>query len=133
MLNGLLISERALSAYELVDACNRQNEKKISAMSIYRILQFLEDQHLVHKLNLANKFVACSHITCDHGHDNSQFLICRACSKVKEINVSSSVMSDLQLSIEKVDFTLASPQLEINCLCGACSREKRVFNRREVG
>ena len=86
VLNELLASKKALSAYELVETCNNQNEKNISAMSIYRILQFLEEQHLAHKLNLANKYVACSHIMCDHEHDNSQFLICESTSLDANLN-----------------------------------------------
>ncbi len=124
VLNELLASKKALSAYELVETCNNQNEKNISAMSIYRILQFLEEQHLAHKLNLANKYVACSHIMCDHEHDNSQFLICGECDKVKEINVSSSIMAALKTSIEKANFKLVAPQLEINCLCDPCNEKK---------
>ena len=39
-------------------------------MSIYRILEFLESQQLVHKLKLTNRYVACVHITCNHEHED---------------------------------------------------------------
>lgn len=120
VLSGLLQSEKALSAYELVDYCSNEFNENIPAMSVYRILSFLEEEHLVHKLNLANKYVACSHITCDHAHKVPQFLICRQCQRVKEIGISKPMMNRLRQSVEDAGYSLLSPQLEMNCLCESC-------------
>ena len=76
MLQGLLQSKQALSAYELADYCRDELGESMPPMSVYRILEFLEGVQLVHKLKLANRFVACDHITCDHKHGVPQFLIC---------------------------------------------------------
>ena len=124
VLSELLQSEKALSAYELIDDCNKTGEKNISAMSIYRVLDYLESQRLIHKLNLTNKYVACSHIACEHGHVTSQFLICGGCSKVEEVNVSASTISALEASVRAAGFSLVSPHLEVKCLCGPCGREE---------
>jgi Fur family zinc uptake transcriptional regulator len=120
VLSGLLQSEKALSAYELVDYCKTVFGENIPAMSVYRILKFLQDEHLVHKLNLANKYVACSHITCDHAHEVAQFLICGQCQRVKEINIGKSMVNQLKHSVEEAGFRLLSPQLEMNCVCKSC-------------
>ena len=124
VLNGLLASKKALSAYELVEVCNAQEGKSISPMSIYRILEFLESERLVHKLKLANKYVACAHINCNHAHETPQFLICGNCHRVEEVNVSASTMSGLRLSVEMAGFSLVSPQLEMNCLCNNCGLQE---------
>ena len=55
VLCGLLKSDKAMSAYELVDYCKTEFDETIPAMSVYRILEFLEREHLVHRLNLAKK------------------------------------------------------------------------------
>lgn len=120
VLSGLLQSKKALSAYELIDVCQAQFGEKLPAMSMYRILDFLQSEHLVHKLNLANKYVACAHINCDHDHVVSQFLICGQCQSVKEISISKSTIAELQRNIEDVGFYLVNPQLEINCICESC-------------
>lgn len=120
VLYGLLQSEKALSAYELVDYCKNEFRENIPAMSVYRILSFLQDECLVHKLNLANKYVACSHISCDHAHEVPQFLICGECQRVKEIAISKSTINTLQHSVEESGFHLLSPQVEMNCLCENC-------------
>ncbi len=120
VLMGLLRSQQALSAYELIDVCREKLGEKLSPMSMYRILEFLEEEQLVHKLKLANRYVACTHITCDHQHEVSQFLICIQCYRVEETGISKSMLSSLKSNVKKVGFELVSPQLEINCLCGDC-------------
>jgi len=120
VLNGLLNSEKALSAYELAEYCQKENEKRIPPMSVYRILEFLEGEHLVHKLKLANKYIACAHVVCDQTLYIPQFLICDECSRVEEFNVGESALSDIMLSIESSSFSLLDPQLEISCLCERC-------------
>jgi len=120
VLVGLLMAEKALSAYELISICETEFGESMPAMSIYRILEFLEREQLVHKLNLANKYVACSHITCDHAHEVPQFVICGNCQKVKEITINKSIVDQLKANIEHAGFNLVSPQLEMNCICATC-------------
>ncbi len=121
VLQGLLQSKRALSAYELADYCKDELGEPMPTMSVYRILEFLEGEQLVHKLRLANRFVACVHIVCDHQHAVSQFLICEKCYRVSEISLQDSTLSALRGSVETAGFTLVSPQIELNCLCQACA------------
>lgn len=123
VLSGLLQSNKAKSAYELADYCRVEFGEKLPPMSVYRILEFLQEERLVHKLNLANKYIACSHITCDHDHGISQFLICANCQTVKEITVKKSTMNTLKRSVEGAGFDLVSPQMELNCLCHDCKNK----------
>lgn len=120
VLTGLIESEKALSAYELIDFCKQRFGETLPAMSVYRILEFLEQQGLVHKLNLANKYVACMHISCDHAHSVPQFLICQSCSKVKEISINQSTITELSQTVKNAGYDLYSPQVELNCLCESC-------------
>jgi len=122
VLSSLLSSNKAMSAYELVDYAKEELGASLPAMSVYRILEFLQAEHFVHKLNLANKFVACSHINCSHRHDVPQFLICRQCQRVEETSLGQLTTSELQHNVEKAGFQLVSPQIEIDCLCGDCAQ-----------
>ena len=123
VLSGLLQSNKAKSAYELADYCRDEFGEKLPPMSVYRILEFLQEERLVHKLNLANKYIACAHITCDHDHGISQFLICDNCQTVKEITVKKSTINTLKRSVEDAGFDLLSPQMELNCLCHDCKNK----------
>ncbi|MDE1461310.1 transcriptional repressor [Spartinivicinus poritis] len=60
VLAGPVKSDKALSAYDLVDFYKEESDAIIPVMLVYRILEFLEKQHLVHKLKLESKYVACS-------------------------------------------------------------------------
>lgn len=121
VLSALLKFEKALSAYELIDVYKTEYGETLPAMSMYRILDFLEERFLVHKLKLANKYVACAHINCDHDHVVSQFLICGKCQKVTEIGIGKAMMKELQMNVENAGFRLASPQLEMSCICMSCA------------
>ena len=120
VLSLLLRSDKALSAYELVEAYKTELGDTLPAMSIYRILEFLMAEHLVHKLALVSKYIACEHINCGHIHAETQFLICGQCEKVKEISIEKSIMEALKKSVNDAGFHLASSQLEMNCICKDC-------------
>lgn len=113
-------SDKAMSAYEVADLYKEQYGENMSAMSVYRILDFLQEQKLVHRLQIANKYISCGHITCDHGHDPAQFLICSNCFKVKEVSIDNALVEELRRNVSDAGFVFASEQLEVNCLCEEC-------------
>ncbi|WP_420855612.1 Fur family transcriptional regulator [Vibrio maerlii] len=120
VLGSLLHAKKPLSAYELMDYCASTFEHSLQAMSVYRALEFLESEHLVHKLNTSNKFVACSHIAQSHEHGVAQFLICSKCDKIAEQQIDPILIDALTKHARKQGFTLIQPQLEIECICDAC-------------
>jgi Fur family transcriptional regulator, zinc uptake regulator len=120
ILELLLVSKTPLSAYEVADAYNRSAESSMPAMSVYRILDFLESEQLAHKLSSANKYVACSHIACSHAHEIPQFLICRKCHQVKEIAIAKSIIDELDHQVISAGYKLINSQLELQCLCDTC-------------
>lgn len=125
VLLSLVQSEKALSAYELIDVCQRESGETLPAMSMYRILNFLQAEGLVHKLNLANKYVACAHMTCEHEqHAASQFLICSQCQKVEELTMNTATVTGLQQKAKDAGFHLLNPQLEMDGLCNQCMHDK---------
>ncbi len=92
----MLLADIPLSAYAVADIYNKSCKEKMPPMSVYRILEFFGTLDLVHKLSSNNKFVTCSHKSCDHTHDDSQFLICKNCAIATEISMSSKLMRDLK-------------------------------------
>lgn len=121
ILELLLISNTPLSAYEVADAYNKSAEASMPPMSVYRILDFLESEQLVHKLSSANKYVACSHIACSHAHEIPQFLICGECQSVKEIAIAKRIVEELDQQVASAGYKLINSQLELQCLCDNCS------------
>jgi len=122
ILRALLLSNKELSAYELIDYCEDHFSQHIKAMSVYRILDFLEDERFAHKLNTSNKYIVCAHILCGSEHGIPQFLICSKCRKISELTVDPAVMAGLQSHAILEGFTVISPQLEINGMCDDCAK-----------
>lgn len=120
ILQLLLTSETPLSAYEVADNYNRSVDSSMPVMSVYRILDFLESEQLVHKLSVTNKYVACSHIACNHVHEIPQFLICGQCQSVKEIAIAQQIIDELSQQVADVGYKFTNSQLEIQCLCNNC-------------
>ena len=116
----LLTSKKALSAYELADLYHEVFSAPIPAITVYRVLEFLQANDLAHKLDTANKFVACSQFDCKHTHPASQCLICDRCLKVKELGMSGAKFEELKQTIEEAGFHLDTQQLEMNCICIDC-------------
>ncbi|AKH38492.1 MULTISPECIES: Fur family transcriptional regulator [Nitrosomonas] len=116
----LLRSPIPLSAYEIVERYKVQLNETLPVMSVYRILDFLIHEKLVHKLETASLYIACAHIACDHQHETPQFLICDRCHSVKEIGVKKHVMAELARGIQNTGFTLAHQQLELHGICNRC-------------
>jgi len=116
----LLSSKKAISAYELVDLYEQTFEEPVPVITVYRVLDYLQQTNLVHKLETANKYVACTHIDCNKTHPASQFLICKRCQKVKELSISALRFDELKQTIEQAGFHLDNPQLEMNCICRVC-------------
>ena len=124
VLSVLIEADIALSAYEIAERCNADSDSNMPAMSVYRILDLFQGQNLIHKLDIANKYVCCSHISCSHEHDNSQFLICGSCRHVEEISLSDDAVRALQTAASAVGFNAISPQLEIKGRCSRCEQSE---------
>ena len=90
-------------------------------MSVYRILDFLEQQLLVHRLSTSNKYVSCAHITCDHKHfQTTHFLLCEGCSSVEEVDATQEASDALEQMAKTVGFKLTTQQFELSGICTTC-------------
>lgn len=120
VLSVLLLSNKAVSAYEIADLYEQMFHKPVPVITVYRVLDFLQSKNLAHKLETANKYVVCTHADCNRGHPASQFLICKQCLRVKELSMSTLNFGELKHTIEQAGFHLNSHQLEMNCICNDC-------------
>jgi len=121
VLTLLLIADKALSAYELIRVFKTHYNEVLLPMTAYRNLEFLEETQLAHRLNTANKYVACAHIGCNSSHLLPHFLICQKCLRVDELNShTTNNLSDLEDKAEQTGYQLSSPQIELHGICKTC-------------
>jgi Fe2+ or Zn2+ uptake regulation protein len=117
-------TNRSLSAYEIKDLLDTMGEK-VDTVSIYRILECLEENKLIHRVLATGKVRKCSleqethcHLPQDdHCH---HLLICEKCESVEEIHCPGA--ASLVQAVEKLsDFRIKSHSMEFTGLCKRCS------------
>jgi Fur family transcriptional regulator, zinc uptake regulator len=118
VLSLILESEGPLTAYQLLDRL-RETRRGAVPPTVYRSLDFLMTQRLIHKLERLNAFVPC--IETGHEH-HAQFLICGQCGTVTEIE-DRAAASALEHAAEREGFHPRNTVIEIEGTCAAC------FNR----
>ncbi len=106
---------RPLGAYELL-ASLRAERRGAAPPTVYRALDFLRRQGLVHRIESLNAFVGCPDPDTPHG---GQFLICRACGLAAELN-DDTVDRAIRESAARAGFTVGRPIIEIEGLCPHC-------------
>lgn len=109
-------SHKPVGAYEVLDSLNRDG-KKAAPPTVYRALDFLIDAGLVHRLDSLNAFVGCADPESAH---SGQFLICRQCRSVAELD-DSDIHQVVEQTASNLGFTAISEMLEIQGLCQDCS------------
>jgi Fur family zinc uptake transcriptional regulator len=115
VLEALLESHRALTAYELLD---RLREAGLGSQPpvAYRALDFLVANGFAHRIERLSAFVACSHAGADHA---AAFLICRNCRGVAEA-ILPQVEAGLADSAAREGFAVERTVIEGEGLCAGC-------------
>jgi Fur family transcriptional regulator, zinc uptake regulator len=116
VLEALLASHAPLGAYELIDRLAAKGARP-APITIYRALDFLREQGLVHRIESRNAFIACVH---NHdSHDPVVFLICEKCGAVGEA-ASAAVADTIRNASRAAGFTPKTPVIEISGVCAHC-------------
>jgi Fur family zinc uptake transcriptional regulator len=116
VLAALLASHSPLGAYELIDRLAAQGSRP-APITIYRALDFLREQGLVHRIESRNAFIACV-----HNHESGDpvvFLICEKCGAVGEA-AGAAVADTIKSASRTAGFTPKSQVIEISGVCAHC-------------
>jgi Fur family zinc uptake transcriptional regulator len=104
-----------MGAYDILDLLKVQLPSA-KPPTVYRALDFLLEQGLVHRLESLNAYVGCIHP--EHPHA-SQFLICRDCGEVRELE-SRNVDRTLDSELKACGFKAESQVIEVTGRCLRC-------------
>lgn len=118
VLQLLCVSDKPLSAYELLDRM-RGVVKNPAPPTVYRALDFLLEQGLIHKLESLHAYVSCAHP--EHPH-SSQFLICDNCGEVAEVE-APNVTKSLKAASSAIGFRTKRPVVELLGTCADCAKK----------
>jgi Fur family zinc uptake transcriptional regulator len=119
VLEMLAASHRTLGAYEIMDRLAGEGPRP-APITVYRALDFLLENGLVHRIESRNAFLACiaEHEEAETGA-TTVFLICERCGAVGE-STSPDVAASLQTAARGAGFTPKSRVIEITGVCRHC-------------
>ena len=123
VLGLILDAASPTGAYDLLDRL-RQTRRGAAPPTVYRTLDFLLDQGLIHRVQRLSAFVACvAGCTADHGGEShthpAQFLICSECGRVVEMQ-DHHVSTVLARAAKDAGFSFGSATIEVEGLCSTC-------------
>ena len=102
-------------AYDILKSLAREHPGATPA-TVYRALDFLLAQGLVHRLESANAFVGCARPGDAHA---SQFLMCSDCGAVAELH-DPAIGRAIARGAGKVGFVAEETVVEVRSRCPAC-------------
>jgi len=109
-------SHGPIGAYQILAELSKEREKA-APPTVYRALEFLMDAGLVHRIDSLNAFLGCT----EPGHAHvAQFLVCRQCQRVAEID-DPAINRVLAEQSRVKGFRIEPTSLEIKGLCSDCS------------
>jgi Fur family zinc uptake transcriptional regulator len=110
-------SHKPVGAYALLDEL-RNEELGSAPPTVYRALDFLIDNGLIHRIERMNAFVGCSHPGEAH---RGFFLICGDCGNAEELH-SDGLADTIAASANRRGFAARDMTLEVMGTCADCRR-----------
>jgi Fur family zinc uptake transcriptional regulator len=117
VLGLILDRDSPTGAYDLLDQLKATRESA-APPTVYRALEFLLEQGLIHKVERLSAFVGCiAHDDHDHA---AQFFICRTCGRVTELE-DHELSHALEHAAKRLGFTLGKATIEAEGQCADCA------------
>ncbi|MYN14011.1 transcriptional repressor [Pusillimonas sp. TS35] len=118
VLEILLAQRRSVKAYELLDMI-RAVQPGAAPPTVYRALDFLVEEGLVHRLDAINAWTACLDAA---GTPHDLLVVCTRCGAVAELS-DPSLNRQLAERVAAAGFALSGHETELRGLCAQCHRE----------
>ena len=110
-------SHKPIKAYDLLGLLSSGNDIK-KPPTVYRALEFLLNNHLIHKIESNSGYVGCEY---EHDIPDSSFLVCDVCHEAKELYEPKLSKTLLETS-KKQGFTAHQTTIEIHGTCARCAK-----------
>lgn len=118
VLELLLTAAEPVKAYDLI-ARYGVDGQAAKPPTVYRALEFLERQGVVHRIASISAYVACTADTgCEAQSHAAAFLICDCCGATAEVSVVN--MDAVALAAQKAGYTIERTTIEGHGRCAAC-------------
>ena len=113
-------SHAPIGAYTLLDKL-REEGVRAQPPTVYRALEFLTENGLIHRIESLNAYVGCATPNENHG---GQFLICTGCNSAAELD-DSGIGAAIAARAKDIGFSVTRATVEIAGLCPNCRKAAR--------
>jgi Fur family zinc uptake transcriptional regulator len=120
VLELIWANHQAVKAYELIDRLSTEDHS-VKPPTVYRSLDFLLEQGLIHRIDSLNAFVGCTH---PHEPHDVRLLICTHCDQITELT-DPALDTALALALSATRFQPSRAHLEIHGLCAHCQEASK--------
>lgn len=110
-------SHKPVGAYDLLGELTRGG-RRAAPPTVYRALQFLLDQGLVHRIESRNAFIGCSHPEDRHV---VEILLCEECGRAAELP-DDQIAGAVRAAAKKMGFEVQRQTIEVTGLCADCRK-----------
>ena len=125
VLDFLLKAKVPFKAYDILDALRHGAPKALTPASIYRSLDYLLQEGLVHRVGTLNAYVACAETceeSCKERHAPVFMLVCPGCRKSRELN-DPDLYQTIFSTMQRQGFMLQGDTVELTGICPRCAHE----------
>ena len=115
VLEAVWSGHKPVGAYDILSML-ADERGRAAQPTVYRALEFLLENGLIHRIESLNAFVGCTKPGQNHAW---QLLICRMCGRVAEIS-DDELEHAVNGAATRAGFTLQRRTVELAGLCSAC-------------
>lgn len=112
-------NHKPAKAYDILKQIDEKDS--LQPPIVYRALDFLLNNGMVHKINSLNAYVGCPHPL---KHSQCYFLICSKCEEVEE-SCDKSLTAEIAKSTKSRGFNSEKVAVEIVGICKKCQKPKK--------
>jgi Fur family transcriptional regulator, zinc uptake regulator len=113
-------NHKPVSAYDLIESL-AQDGKRLAPVSVYRILDVLQEAGIVHRLESRNAFYAC--MTAHEAGREMVTFICGKCDCVTEAEAPEAFRAISEVS-KAARFQARTAMIEVSGICAGCSERR---------
>jgi Fur family zinc uptake transcriptional regulator len=118
ILSILAAHDGPMGAYDILNKL-RKKRPNAEPPTVYRVLDFLIETKLIHRVEAQNTYIFCSHISDNNTLHKAILLICKICHKTSELE-DKSIFDAMTTFARKNKLEIDDALIEMKGVCKNC-------------
>jgi Fur family zinc uptake transcriptional regulator len=109
---------KPLGAYDVLKELKKKRPNA-EPPTVYRVLDFLVESKLIHRIDSKNTYVCCSHLESNVEQHHTVLLSCKSCNDSFELT-DENIAQSIQMFAKKNKLQIDNMPIEIKGTCQSC-------------